>query len=462
MTDLALQAAPARSAWAKEARACVALGWPLVLTNLAQIAIATTDVAILGRLGPDALASGALGANLFFVLVVLGMGLAMATAPLLAQDFGRRRATVREPRRTVRQGLWATFALSLAGWALLGSAEEILLAFGQRPTLAQGAARYLDGFMWGLLPALWFMVLRSFISALERPRAGLVVTLVAIALNAALCWGLAFGAFGLPALGLFGAGLAGSLANLALFLGLGGFILLDRRMRRFHLFGRFWRADWPRLAELMRIGLPMSLAFGFEVTVFSAAAMMMGLIGPDPLAAHAIALQIASIAFMVPMGLSQAATVRVGLAAGAGDVVAAGRAGWTALALGSAFMATSALVLLLAPGPLVGLFLDRAQAASGPVFELAVSFVGVAALFQLVDGAQAVGAGALRGLKDARVPMLFAALGYWGVGVPLSAALAFPAGLDGFGVWLGLAAGLAVVALLMVVRWARRQALGLV
>jgi MATE family multidrug resistance protein len=125
-------------------------------------------------------------------------------------------------------------------------------------------------------------------------------------------------------------------------------------------------------------------------------------------------------------------------------------------------MATSALVLLVAPGLLVGLFLDRAQAASGPVFELAVSFVGVAALFQLVDGAQAVGAGALRGLKDTRVPMLFAALGYWGVGVPLSAALAFVAGLDGFGVWLGLAAGLAVVAVLMVVRWARRHALGLV
>lgn len=462
MTDIAMHAAPAPSAWAKEARACLALGWPLVLTNLAQIAISTTDVAILGRLGPNALAAGALGATLSFALLVLGMGLAMATSPMLAQDFGRRRSAVREPRRTVRQGLWATLGLSLASWALLGSTEEILLALGQEAKVARGAGRYLDGFMWGMLPALWFMVLRSFISALERPRAGLVVTLVAVALNAGLCWGLALGAFGLPALGLFGAGLAGSLANLALFLGLAGFVLADRRMRRFHLFGRFWRPDWPRLAELLRIGLPMSFAFGFEVTVFSAAAFMMGLIGPDPLAAHAVALQIASIAFMVPLGLSQAATVRVGLAVGAGDREAAGRAGWVALGLGSACMAASAALMLLAPGPLVDLFIDPADPAGLPVRELALSFISVAALFQLVDGAQAVGAGALRGLKDARTPMLFAGFGYWGIGVPLSALLAFGAGLDGFGVWLGLAAALAVVAALMVSRWTRREALGLV
>ena len=462
MTDIAMPAAPAGKPWAKEARACLALAWPLVLTNLAQVAITTTDVAILGRLGPDALAAGALGANLFFALFVFGMGFAMASSPMLAQAFGRRRSAVREPRRTVRQGLWATFALSLACWALLGSAEPILRALGQPPSVARDAALYLDGFMWGMLPALWFMVLRAFIAALERPRAGLVVTLFAIALNAALCWGLAFGAFGLPALGLFGAGLAGSIANLALFVGLAGFVQFDRRMRRFHLFGRLWRPDWPRMAELLRIGLPMSLTFGFEVTAFSAAALMMGLIGPDPLAAHAVALQIASIAFMVPMGLSQAATVRVGLAAGACDRAAAGRAGWTALALGAAFMGTSAVVLLAAPEPLASLFLDTSLPASRPVLELAVGFLGVAALFQLVDGAQAVGAGALRGLKDTRVPMLYAAFGFWGVGLPLSATLAFWAGGDGLGVWLGLAAGLAAVAALMVVRWSRREALDLV
>jgi len=462
MSEVVLPALARRAAWAAEARATLALAWPLVLTNLAQIAIATTDVAILGRLGPGQLAAGALGANLFFAFLVFGMGLAMAATPMLAQAFGRGRRVVREARRTVRQGLWACLALTLPSWAALGQAEAILLALGQEPALAQGAATYLAGFMWGMLPALWFFVLRSFISALERPRAGLVVTLFAILFNAAACWGLAFGAFGLPALGLFGAGLAGSLANLGLFLGLSAFILVDRRMRRFRLFGRWWRTDWPRLRELLRIGLPMSLAFGFEVTVFTAAALMVGRFGPEPLAAHAIALQIASIAFMVPMGLGQAATVRVGLAAGAGDRGAAGRAGWVALALASAFMAASAALLLAAPGPLVALFLDGSQPGAPHVAGLAALFVGVAGLFQLADGAQAVGAGALRGLKDARTPMLIAAFGYWGVGVPLSAALAFGFGLGGLGVWLGLAGGLAAVALLMVRRWSRREALALI
>lgn len=447
--------------WRAEARALWALGWPIVLTNLAQMAITTTDVVMSGWLGPEALAAGSLGANLFYVLFVIGIGLATATAPMLAHTLGRARNAVREARRTVRQGFWMTAALTLPCWAVLWQGEAILLALGQEPALAAQGGAYLRALQWGLLPALWFMVLRSFVAALERPRAALAVTLAAVLLNAFTNWVLMFGNLGAPALGLVGAGISSTIANSFQFLALLGYVLWDRRFRRFHLLGHFWRADWPRFVELARIGVPIGLTILFEVSVFNAAVFLMGLLGTVPLAAHAIAIQLASTTFMVPLGIGQAATVRVGLAAGRGARGDVARAGWTALAMGVGFMAGMAAVFLLAPGPLIAAFLDEADPGSAAVAALAVRFLAVAGLFQIVDGAQAVGAGALRGLKDTRVPMLYAGTGYWLLGLPLGAALAFGAGLGGIGIWIGLAAGLAVVALMMVGRWRRRARLGL-
>jgi MATE family multidrug resistance protein len=241
-----------------------------------------------------------------------------------------------------------------------------------------------------------------------------------------------------------------------------GFVLLDRRLRRFHLLGRLWRADWARFREIFRVGTPISLALGFEVTVFNAAAFLMGIIGTDSLAAHAVAIQIASVTFMVPLGLAQAATVRVGLAAGRGDRDGVARAGWTSLTIGVGFMGAMAVPMLAMPEALAGLFLDRADPAQARVLYLAASFLVVAGLFQLADGGQVVGAGMLRGLKDTRVPMVFAGVGYWVIGIPFGALLAFVAGMGGRGLWIGLASGLVAVAILMVTRWSRRERLGLV
>ena len=461
MTDIALDTA-ARGKWAEEVRAMLALGSPIVLTNLAQIALGTTDVVILGWLGPEALAAGALGTNLFFACVILGLGFANGVSPMLAQALGRNRFAVRDLRRTVRQGLWATFLLSLPIWALLWNAEPILLALGQKPELAAAAAGYMHTLQWSLLPFLWFMVLRGFISALERPAAGLAVTIVAIGLNAIICWSLVFGRLGFPALGLAGAGIATTVSSVFMFLALLGYIYWDRRFRRYRLLGRWWRTDWPRFRELLRIGGPISLTFAFEVTVFNAAVLLMGLLETAAIAAHSIAIQIASITFMVPMGIGQAATVRVGLAAGRGDAAGIARAGWVAIALGIGFMAVMACILISAPLSLAGFFLDVDNPANARALELAVAFLAMAALFQIADGGQAVGAGALRGLKDTRVPMIFAAFGYWGLSLPLGAVLAFHFGMEGIGIWLGLAAGLAVVATLMIFRWSRREAYGLI
>lgn len=462
MTGTASPAAGARTPLVREApflheiRATFALAWPIVLTNLAQMAITTTDVLVIGRLGPEALAAATLGANLYFALFIYGMGLAMATAPMLAQAVGARLGIIRDVRRSVRQGLWLCAGVSAAFILVMGETETILLALGQDPVLAERAATYVHTLRWGVLPALWFIVLRNFISALGRPRAAMVITIIAIGINAVLDVGLVLGAFGLPALGLAGAGIASTLANLFLFGALALFAVADRRFRRFNLFGRWWRSDWPRLVEMLKIGLPISLTMGFEVTVFNAAAFMMGLIGTEALAAHAIALQVAAVTFMVPMGVGQAGTVRVGLAAGAGDAHRITMAGRSAILLGIGFMALSAIVMLSIPRTIIGLFLDAGDPGVAETTRIAVGFLGIAAIFQLADGAQAVGAGLLRGLKDTAMPMIYAGIGYWGVGLGLGAGLAFGAGMGGTGLWIGLAAGLGTVAVLMLTRWSRR------
>lgn len=448
--------------WRTEARATLSLGWPIILTNLAQIAIGTTDTLMMGWLGPNELAAGALGANLFFAVLILGMGLAMAVSPLLAHTLGRVRHSVRECRRLTRQGLWLALAFALPCWLLLWQAEAILLALGQDPGLSRSAAAYVHTLQWSLLPALWVIVLRSFIAALERPRAGMVITWAAVVLHVGSNWLLMFGHWGAPRLGVVGAGISSTLSFSFMALALVAYLYWDRRFRRYRILGHWWRADWPAFRELVRIGTPMALAMGFEVSGFNAAAFLMGLISADALAAHAIALQVASATFMVPLGMAQAATVRVGLAAGAGDPHGVHRAGWVALGLGIGFMAGTATVLLTAPWPIVHLFLDPARPENLPVAHLAAGFLAIAGMFQVVDGAQVVGAGALRGLKDTRVPMLFAGLGYWLIAIPLGAALAFWGGLAGRGIWIALAVGLGVVACLMVGRWSLRDRLGLV
>ena len=455
---------PPRRLWREEIRATAALAWPLILTNIAQSLIHATDVILLGRAGPGILAAGTLGVNLFMPFLIFGLGLVTAAAPMMAKELGARRHSVRDVRRTVRQAMWAAAALAVPVWVILWNTKAVLVAMGQDPLLAEGAQQFVRALQWGFLPYLWYLILRSYISTLERPLWSLIVGLVAVVYNGLINYALIFGAFGFPALGLQGAGIGSASANLILFLGMAGVVTLHPRFRRYRLFGRFWRPDWERFREIWRIGLPIAITLGLEITIFAAAVILMGWIGPASIAAHAIAIQIAALTFMVPMGLSQAATVRVGLALGRRDREGIGRAGWSAFGLGVGFMSVMALVILVLRGPLVALFLGAegtADPANAEVIHLAISFLLVAAFFQIFDGAQAVGAGMLRGLQDTTVPMIFALLGYWGFGLGVGLTLAFGAGWEGVGVWAGLASGLGVVSVLMITRWMRRERLGL-
>jgi MATE family multidrug resistance protein len=445
--------------WREEIRATLALAWPLVLTNLAQTAMTATDVKILGRVGPATLAAGALGANLYFAPLIFGLGLMLATVPMMAREVGRRRNSVRDLRRTVRQGLWVAVLVALPIWALLWNGERILLAMGQEPALARDAGHYLRTLQWGLLPFFLYVVLRSFIASLERPGWATVVAFIGVVVNLVGNLVLVFGHLGFPEMGIVGSGLATSIANFSMFLGMVLVVTLDRRFRRYHLFGRFWRADWQRLRQLLWLGMPIAAMMAFETTLFNAAALMMGLIGASSLAAYAVVIQLCSVSFMIPLGINQAATVRVGIAYGSHDPQAIARAGWTSYAMGVGFMALSALVMMTLPRVLLGAFIDVDSPANAEVVALATGFLAVAALFQIVDGAQAVAAGMLRGLQDTTVPMIYAAFGYWGIGLPLGIALAFHFGFEGVGVWIGLCAGLAVVAVLLLARWLRRRRL---
>jgi MATE family multidrug resistance protein len=236
--------------------------------------------------------------------------------------------------------------------------------------------------------------------------------------------------------------------------------LADRQFRRFHLFGHWWRLDAQRIMAMIHLGWPIGVTMALEMGVFALAAYFMGWIGAPAVAAHAVALQLAALTFMVPLGLGQAATVRVGLALGRKDQAAIARAGWTAWVIGVGFMGTMALVMWSFPRELVTLFLKDVP-ANAVVIALAVSFLRVAAAFQLVDGAQVIGAGMLRGLHDTRWPLLFALVGYWVVGLGIGAWLAFARDWKGVGIWVGLASGLAAVAALMLARWVLRDRLGL-
>jgi MATE family multidrug resistance protein len=443
----------AAPAWVAEARATMRLAWPLIVAQLATIALSTTDVLFLGVLGPEALASGSLAVSFLFPFLMFGTGVVMAASPLIAQAVGGRRP--RDVRRTARQGLWMALALSLPLVPAVAAGGLWLRLLGQEAPIAAGAGDYLKWAAWMFPSALMFVVLRGVVAALGETGVVLWIALAGVLCNAGLDWLLMFGRFGAPRLELAGVGIATAATHALMF----GLLLahVGRRSpyRRYRVLGRFLRPDWARFRAIWSLGAPIGLTLAAESGLFAAAALLMGWIGADALAAHAVALQLAALAFMVPLGLSHATTVRVGLAHGGG--ADAGRAGWTSIGLALGFMSVTATLFWLAPGALIGLFLDPTEPEAARPAALAASFLAIAALFQLADGAQVTAAAALRGLSDTRAPMAIALFGYWGVGLPTAWLLAFPMGLGGVGVWLGLAAGLGFAAATLAFRFARRD-----
>lgn len=437
-----------------EAKALALLAGPLILTQLAQMAVMTTDVILLGRYGRAALAAAAIGNTVFYFGWLLGSGPAFAVAPMIAQILGLDPDDRKSVRDTTRMGLWSVLVMSAPMIVLLWQAKAILLALGQDPVLADNAGKFVRMVSLELPFALGFQALRGFTTAVGKPKSGMWVMAMTIAFNAAAGWTLIFGHFGAPRMGIVGSGLATALSGLFSFSALTVVILTDRELAAYRLFSGFGRLARDKLAEVFRLGLPMGLAMIFEAMLFNVMTLVMGSFGTVSLAAHQIAMNVASITFMVPLGLGMAATVRVGLAAGSGDAAGTRLAGFTAMALGVGFISLCGLAMALLGAPIASLYVGGRAADDLAVIATAALFLKVAAAFQVFDALQVVTAQSLRGLKDAHAPMFIAGGAYWLIGAPVCLALAFPAGLKGFGVWIGLAVGLAAAAVALVVRFA--------
>jgi MATE family multidrug resistance protein len=442
---------PERAVWRAEIIDTTKLAWPIALTQLGQIAMMTTDLALIGRLGDEAIAAVGLAHLILFVGFVLGMGPVSAVAPLAAQAFGAR--DPRMVRRSLRVGLWAAVMLGVPINVAQLWGEDILIAAGQSSATAALAARYLTGLAWSMIPAWCFIALRNFMGAVNRPEPALWVTIAAIPMNGILAYALINGAFGAPRLDLLGAGLATTLVNVAMCAATIWICYTCRPFKKYRVLGRFWRADWELLRQLIAIGLPISGALMLEWGLFSSAALLMGWIGTTALAAHQIALQVATILFMVPFGISLAATVRVGHAVGRRDPVATRRAGFGAIALGAALMVAMTAIVVAFHDAIPRLFLGDDSGGNAATARLAATLLLIGASFFVTDGVQAIAAGALRGLNDTRVPMLFAAVSFWLIGFTCAYGLAFPGRLGAVGIWIGFSTGIATFAALLICRF---------
>ena len=434
---------------ASHARAVLALGLPLVGSQVAQFAIGMTDALMLGRYSVEALAAGTLSTTVFFVIFVAGAGIGRAVMPMVAEALGQ--GDDLGARRAMRMGLWASAAYGVALAPPLLMGDALLRLIGQSSDVSRLGGSYLGIAAWGLVPALLSEVLRSYLAARERTRIVLVATLLAVTVNAALNWILIFGRLGLPELGVRGAAVASVAVQLVT---LGALALYTARaLPGPPSFARLWRPDPEALARVVRLGVPIGLTGLAEVGLFAASAVMMGWLGAVPLAAHGIALQLAGLAFMVHLGLSQAATVRAGVAYGRRDRVSLARGAGVAVLLSLAVASATAALFVAMPESLIVLFITGDEPQREAILHAGGTLLLVAAAFQLADAAQVMALGILRGVQDTAVPLGIAAVSYWGVGIPVAYGLGFGLDLGGPGVWSGLVVGLSVAAGLLMLRF---------
>lgn len=437
------------------ARATLALGLPLIGSHLAQMALHVVDTVMLGWYGVTELAAVVIGSSSFFVVFILGSGFAQAVMPMVAASLGE--GDEAQVRRDTRMGLWLSAGFGIATYPLFWHSGVVLTALGQKPEVAALAQDFLRMAGLGMVPALLVMALKSYLAALNRTQVVLWVTLGAVVVNAVINWFLIFGNGGAPELGVVGAAVASLSVQVLTFAALALYAGWLPELRRFNLWQRFWRADWQGLGRVFRLGWPIGVTGLAESGMFQASALMMGWIGTVELAAHGIAMQVASLAFMVHLGLSNAVTVRTGFADGAGDRQGLRSGALAGVALSLGFGLAMVVLFLAAPVAILSVFLDMTKPEAAEIVAFGTVLLALAALFQITDAMQVMALGMLRGVRDTRVPMLLAAFSYWVVGIPSSYVLAFPLKLGGVGLWLGLVIGLAVAATSLMWRfWSRR------
>lgn len=436
-----------------EIREFLKLAIPLASAQVAQALTGFVDTLMMGRLGQDALAAGGLAVMIFMASLMTGIGIVSSVSPLAAEAYGAQ-----QPRRVgqvTRQGLWLALLIALPVIPMMANLSELMRSLGQPPAIIPLAATYLDLARWGFLPALGFAVLRCTVTALSTARPILIIMLVANLFNVLGNYVLAFGKLGFPAMGLAGLALASTLSHSIMFLALVGYIVYqrDHRFRPYQLFHQLHRLQPAILRQLLWLGAPIGVVTILENGLFTVMTFMVGALGTHVLAAQQLALQTVVVVFMLPLGMSYAATARVGQWYGRHDWVGVRRAALVSVSLTIAVMFLSGVGFVLFPEPLIGLYLDVNNPANANVLQVGIAMLVVAGFGQVVDGVQRTANGILQGMQDTRVPMVLSLIAYWGIGLLSGYWLGFHTPLAGIGIWIGAYLGLAIAAIAYIWRF---------
>jgi MATE family multidrug resistance protein len=417
---------------------------PVIASQVGGTLLSTVDTLMVGPLGATSLAAAGLSGSLQFALLTMALGVLMGATPLVSHAFGAGQRE--ETRRVLVQGVWLAVALALPVTALSFFGEEVANALGQAPEVATLTGRFLGALGWGVLPFLLFTACRQYLEGMGRTKPAMVISWLGVAVNVAGNAALIYGVRGVvPAMGAVGAAWATSIVRWSQLLAMVAYLVADPAVNPFR--GVRWVFHGPRMARILALGLPVALQLGAEVGIFSFAAVMMGWVGPAALAAHQVTINVAATTFMVALGCSLAGSIRVGLHVGARDARGMRRAAAATYLLVLSFMSLTALAFFLAPRAILGLYTSDPE-----ILSIGVGLLFWAAIFQLFDGAQVAGLHTLRGAADTRVAMTVTLIGYWGVGLPVAYFAGFRTGLGPAGIWIGLSASLAVVAVLLAVR----------
>ncbi|HEY6489623.1 MAG: MATE family efflux transporter [Terracidiphilus sp.] len=437
--------------WSRELRAMIALAVPVVLSELGWVAQGVVDNIMVGRLGPEAIGAVSVGNAVYYTPCLFGIGLLLGLDTLVSQAYGRKDHD--ECHRWLAQGVYLAFIITPPLMLLVWSMSYGFARFGVTPSVAAPASSYLRILNWGTLPLLLYGGIRRYLQGVGEVRVITVTYILANLLNWGGDWVLIYGKLGFPALGVDGSAISTCVARVAMAAALLGFAWRYEHNRGHPLFRHWAGLQRDRLRTMIRLGAPAAGQILLEVGAWNLSTFSASYLDPVALATHAIALNYASISYMVPLGVSAAAAVSVGHAIGAGDPARARRAGWLALALGTGFMVLAGIVFLVAPKPLIVLYTNDPR-----VLLVGPSLLGIAAAFQVFDGIQTVCTGALRGLGETRVPMIANFVGYWILGLPLGLTLCFVLHWGIYGTWIGLTLALIVIATSLLVRWRKDAA----
>ena len=425
------------------------LATPVVVAELGWMTMGLVDTLMVGRLGPEAIGAVGIGSSLFMGVCIFAMGLLLGLDTLVSQAFGA--GQLDECHKWLAHGVVLSLAMSVPITFILLLLSSALGSWGLHPDVLRLTQPYLDILAWSIPPLLLFASFRRYLQGMGVVRPLMVALVAANVLNLAVNWLLIFGRLGAPAMGVRGSAWATVAARIAMVVFLFGVIVHREHGRRPGLFETSLRIEVARMRRLIALGLPAATQVTLEVGVFAAATALAGRLPPASLAAHQIAINIASFTFMVPLGISSSGGVRVGHAVGRRDIAGAARSGWTALLFSTLFMSGAGAVFLLMPRALIGAFTTDAS-----VIRIGTSLLFIAAIFQLFDGAQAVATGILRGVGDTRTPMFWNLGAHWFIGLPLGYTLCFAAGLGVIGLWWGLSTGLIICGVALLVAWSRR------